>query len=92
MNKRGLRFIGIYANWRAVSIQKLLRLLKGLSKEGKSYSTMRTLRSLEEEPLKGNLQPLKKLGIMMIQGLKRNGVKPSIKNLKRWRRSRFGKS
>jgi hypothetical protein len=39
-----------------------------------------------------NLQFLKKLGIMMIQGLKRNGVKPSIKNLKRWRRSRFGKS
>jgi hypothetical protein len=47
---------------------------------------------LEEELLKMNLQPLKTLGIMMIQGLKRNGVKPSIKNLKRWRRSRFGKS
>jgi hypothetical protein len=42
--------------------------------------------------LKRNLQLLKKLGIMMIQGLERNGVKPSIQNLKRWRRSRFGKS
>jgi hypothetical protein len=92
MKKRGLRFIGIYANWRAVSIQKLPRLLKGLSKEGKSYLTMRTLRSLEEELLERNLQPLKKLGIMMIQGLKRNGVNPSIKNSKRWRTSRFGKS
>jgi hypothetical protein len=92
MNKRGLRFIEIYANWRTVSIQKLLRLLKGLSKEGKYYLTMLTLRSLEEELLKENLQPLKKLGIIMIQGLKRNGVKPSIKNLKRWKRSKFGKS
>jgi hypothetical protein len=92
MNRRELRFIGIYVNWRAVSIQKLPRLFKGLSKEGKSYSTMLILRSLEEELLKRKLQPLKKLGIMMIQGLKRNGVKPSIKNLKRWRRSRSGKS
>jgi hypothetical protein len=92
MNKRGLRFIEIYANWRTVSIQKLLRLLKGLSKEGKYYLTMLTLRSLEEELLKENLQPLKKLGIIMIQGLKRNGVKPSIKNLKRWKRSKFEKS
>jgi hypothetical protein len=86
------KVIGIYANWRAASIQKLLRLLKGLSKEGKSCSTMRTLRSLDEELLKRNLQLLKKLGIMMIQGHKRNGVKASIKNLKRWKRRRFGKS
>jgi hypothetical protein len=33
MSRRGLRFIGIHANWTAVSIQNLLRLLKGLSKE-----------------------------------------------------------
>jgi hypothetical protein len=39
-----------------------------------------------------NLHLLKELGIMMFQGLERNGMKPSIKNLKRWRRSRFGKS
>jgi hypothetical protein len=45
---------------------------------------MRTLRSLEEEKLKSNLQPLKKHAIMMIQGLKRNGVKPSINILKRY--------
>jgi hypothetical protein len=39
-----------------------------------------------------NLQPLMKPGIIMIQGLERNGAKPSIKSFKRWRRRKCGKS